>query len=145
MSDTNKSGINCADFRALFDRIADGDKGVNSTELNAYEGHKDHCAACRSWKAQTVDLMDLASGLPNFDVSEALTQRILTSVENEQRKVVSLEHLPAAPLCIVAAVTLILLLPVEGLQGALSWFVSLMGLGLLQALLKSASVSESPG
>jgi hypothetical protein len=145
MSDTNKSGINCADYRALFNRIADGDKSVSSTEKNAYEGHVDHCAGCRSWKAQTVDLMDLASGLPNFDVSEALTQRILTSVDSERSKIVSLEHLPAAPLCIIAAVTMILLLPVEGPQGALSWFVSLMGLGLLQALLKSASTTESPG
>ncbi len=83
--------------------------------------------------------------MPKFDVSEALTQRILNSVETEKTKVLSLERLPAAPLGIIAAIAVIMLLPAEGLQGALAWSVGVVGLVLLQVLLKSASATESVG
>lgn len=145
MSDTNTSGKNCSNFRVLFDRIADGDKSIDLAERNLHEAHGSSCTSCQIWKSQTMEVMDMTAVMPKFDVSEALTQRILNSVETEKTKVLSLERLPAAPLGIIAAIAVIMLLPAEGLQGALAWSVGVVGLVLLQVLLKSASATESVG
>lgn len=145
MSDTKTSGNSCNEFRKLFDRIADGDQSVGPAARKAHDEHVADCSSCQSWKAQTLQIIDMSSALPSFDVSEALTQRILNSVETERKKSISLERLPAAPLCVMAATAIVLLLPAEGLQGALSWSAGILGLLLLQILLRSASAQESLG
>ena len=145
MNEANKFGKDCADSRALYDRLADGDKSVSSEQIKLHNEHTASCKPCQVWQSQILALSDMASALPQFDVAEALTQRILSSVETEKAKIISLERLPAMPLGVVAAVVVVLLLPTEGLQGAFSWSAGVMGLLLLQALLKSANASEMPG
>lgn len=145
MSEIDKSGKDCAEFRVLFDRLADGDKSVSSDERKRYEAHDGSCKSCEAWQRQSKDLMDMMAAMPQFDVSEALTQRILSSVETEKGKVISLESLPAMPLGIVAAAAVILLFPVDGVQGALSWMAAAAGLVLLQVLVKTTSASEVTG
>lgn len=145
MSEIDNFGNDCAEFRVLFDRLADGDKGITSGEKKRYADHDGSCKSCAAWQRQSKDIMDMMAAMPQFDVSEALTQRILTSVETEKGKVVSLESLPAMPLGIVAVASVILLFPVDGVQGALSWMAAAAGLVLLQVLVTSTSASEMPG
>lgn len=144
MTDTNTSGINCNQFRELFDSQVDGNRNLEPSTEKMYKQHEESCKACHTWKSQTVEIIGMSANLPMFDVSEALTQRILASVETEKAKVISFQGLPAGPLCAATALAVVLLLP-EGLQGTLSWAAGLIGLALLQLLLNSASASESVG
>lgn len=115
------------------DLLADGDRG-------AADEHLAECRPCSSWKEQSADIIDLARSLPTFDVSEKLTQSILTQIAVEETaKQKQLGWIVYA----VAVVTFIWLLVVvdayESIWGVGSWLV---GLGTMLAL--KALVSESP-
>ncbi len=47
--------------------------------------HVETCSSCRKWLIQTTDLVNMAQALPQFDVSEGLTQSIMRSVEQEDK------------------------------------------------------------
>lgn len=145
MSDIENSGKNCAEFRALADRLADGEAGLTVAQKEYCQEHVKVCKACRAWQYQTREIVDMVSMMPQFDVSEALTQRILSSVERERGVKSALEALPAMPLGIVAGFSFILLLPMDGIQGAFSWTAAIAGLVLFQVLLKSTASSEAAG
>lgn len=131
----------CEKFRLSFDMVAEGDL-LDAESMKLHETHPAQCSSCLAWKAQTEQILELAAGLPQFDVPEALTQKILSQLEAEKRNVVSLDSLPSLPLGVMGMFLLLLVLPFENLQGLLSWSIGFAGLGLFNLLVSSASASE---
>jgi len=133
-----QSENSCAEFRSLFsdDEVSSSLAAEQRLLLNT---HQNSCAACDSWCKQHADLIQLAETLPQFDVSEGLTQRILDSVGKQATPGLETSLLPIG---LVAAVAAFVLVPVDSLQGLYGWGAGILGLWALQLLMKSASTSE---
>src|SRR5215471_14387158 len=52
-------------------------------EMADVESHLKSCKPCAQWQRQMQDIVAAARASAQFDVSEALTQRILSAVERE--------------------------------------------------------------
>ncbi|MDZ4833130.1 MAG: hypothetical protein SGJ27_04945 [Candidatus Melainabacteria bacterium] len=67
--------------------VTPGNSGMETLLVDGESAkeHVENCSACRIWKDQTLEMIDVAHSLPQFDVSESLTQSILRGVEQEDR------------------------------------------------------------
>jgi len=97
--------------------------------------HIDGCSPCRTWKEQTDEIVDMARSIPQFDVSERLTQNILTMVATEDKA--KQQQFRWVVYAVTIAMFLYILLFVDALEsvwGVGSWVVGLatmLGLKLL--------------
>ena len=134
MEDQTQSGEECTRYRYAFDECRD--------EAWADE-HKRGCQVCSAWTAQSVQIMDLAADMPQFDVSEALTQRILNAVELE--RAVSPHRVPLyiCPSAILLAGLLLTAVPYETMDGLLSWVCGIGALGVVQFLVSTKSGEQA--
>jgi len=124
----------CTKYRLDFDRLQIADPA-----------HEAQCSSCRVWTAQTQSILDVAAAMPQFDVSEALTQRILESVEAEAKRP-RVEFGLLLPAAFAAGVALFTMAPVESVEGMLSWAIGLAGVVLLKAIVEMApGVVEQTG
>jgi hypothetical protein len=128
----------CAEFRSLY---SDDEIGamLSVEQRTLLNNHRNICAKCEAWCNQHLELIQLAESLPQFDVSEGLTQRILGSVEKQSTPGLESSLLP---LGVVAAVAAFVLVPVDSLQGLYGWGAGILGLWCLQLLMKSAATNE---
>jgi predicted anti-sigma-YlaC factor YlaD len=99
--------------------------------------HMQNCTRCQSWQAQTEELTDMARLLPQFDVSERLTQSILSQVavvENSRQQ--QLSWIVYAAAVILFLYVMLFVDAFESVWGIGSWIVGLgtmIGLKLLIA------------
>jgi len=129
----------CKNYKAKYDDLRGG--ALGSGEELQMNAHHEQCASCQAWRAQTDKLIDMSAAIPQFDVSEALTQRILVSVDAEHRKP-ALESGYLIPLAVVAAAMSLTVLPLDSIDGLFSWAIGLAGLFVLKAIV-SASPAET--
>lgn len=130
--------IDCNSFSELFEKQEIGLK-LNAQQQLDFDGHESSCASCSAMVRQHANIVEMASSLPQFDVSEGMTQKILDNVESQSTPGIETSLLPIG---IVAAVLYFLLLPYDSLQSILGWAASLVGLLGLQFLMNSANSQE---
>lgn len=136
----------CDEVRELLMELVDSESmGIApdkaATEIALVDGekasqHVENCSSCQTWKSQTIDILNVARALPQFDVSESLTQSILRSVETENKT--SQQRL--AWVVYAAAVSLFLFLILfvdayESVWGIGSWVVGLATMIVLKMLI----------
>lgn len=134
MEDQTQSGEECTRYRHAFDECRD--------EAWADE-HKRGCQVCSAWTAQSVQIMDLAADMPQFDVSEALTQRILNAVELERAVAPHRVPLYIWPSAVLLAGLLLTAVPYETMDGLLSWVCGIGALGVVQFLVSTKSGEQA--
>lgn len=130
---------NCKTYRMNYDDLRDG--LVSAAEAQKLTAHRDQCHGCQAWQAQTDSLIDMSSAMPQFDVSEALTQRILASVDTQRRQS-PVETGYLIPLAVVAAAMSLTVLPLDSIDGLFSWGIGLGGLFVLKAFVSIVPASE---
>lgn len=117
----------CLIARQCFDaRLAEDSAPIDlgGRTKEAVELHLKECPDCLVWQRETTALVAAASQLPQYDVPEALTQRILTQVAVERARP---DWFRIATLCAVAAACLAVLVmkdAFESVDGLLSWMLS---------------------
>jgi len=120
----------CRKARLYFDaRLAEDEPECEGgPELRKQiEQHLTECAECLSWQRQTTELAAIAAQMPQFDVPEALTQRILNDVSLQQSKHGSLIATVAAVLVSTCAVAVLMIVDqCESTTGLLSWLVGMV-------------------
>jgi hypothetical protein len=137
--DARSTMENCKNYRLKYDDLRDG--ALESSEALELKAHRDQCAGCQAWQAQTESLMNMSSAMPQFDVSEALTQRIMASVEAESRRT-AVESGYLIPLAVVAAAMSLTVLPLDSVDGLFSWAIGLGGLFVLKAIVSVTPTAE---
>lgn len=124
----------CARYRYAFDACRD--------EAWADE-HKRDCRTCNAWAAQSLQIMDLAADMPQFDVPEALTQRILNAVELERAVAPPPVPIFVWPSAVLLAGLLLTAVPFETADGLLSWVCGIGALALVQFLVCTKSGEQA--
>ncbi|MBX9949596.1 MAG: hypothetical protein K2Y39_10540 [Candidatus Obscuribacterales bacterium] len=91
--------------------------------------HLNECTSCSAWSAQMREIETVAASMPQFDVSEALTQNILKAVESEPAKLGSTYWQSVAiwVLCSIAT-GYMAFETAENVQGLVAWAI---GLGIV--------------
>lgn len=126
MDEEKRLGEECTRYRHAFDECRD--------EAWA-DQHKSGCQLCAAWTAQSLQVMELATDMPQFDVQEALTQRILNAVELERAVTSQRVPLYVWPAVVLLAGLLLTAVPYETMDGILSWVCGMGALGVVQFLL----------
>lgn len=130
----------CRNFRSLCEKQECGFE-LASAETNLLLEHKKLCSACSAWQAQHERIEEFAQFLPQFDVSEGLTQKILSEMEKETLPAVQTPYLP---LLIAASVSVILLFPFDSMQSIIGWTAGIAGLAALKTFMSVAEGKEQP-
>lgn len=124
----------CNEFRQSVDDI--GIVAVSSS----LGDHINHCAACAQWQEQSQSISLLVAAMPQFDVSEQLTQRILTAIPRQSPSLINSSFL--LPLAVVSVAVLGSALPFESVEGIASSAVSLFAMFAIHWLIKSAPTED---
>ncbi|MBY0357616.1 MAG: hypothetical protein K2W82_06410 [Candidatus Obscuribacterales bacterium] len=122
----------CLQFRTLTEQ-------GTAPDGSFLQEHRLECEACRSWEMQSSEVTILASSLPQFDVPESLTQKILNSVEEERRQNLTTNKYFLLPLSLVAFISLLMNLPLDNWENFASWIIGLVGILSLKLLLVAAN------
>lgn len=128
----------CLNYIRLYQSEESGDH-LSEADHNRMSGHVSSCASCTAWQKQNEAMISLASAMPQFDVSEGLTQKILGSIEKESTPGMEVSPVPIA---IAAGFLFLLLVPFDSVQSLYSWGVGVLGLFVLHLLMKAASSQE---
>lgn len=131
----------CRQFRLAFDGLAAGVETGDAFGSDLRETHALECPSCAAWKSQTEQLLDLTACMAQFDVSEALTQKILSSVESDRRVSGAFDRAPWLPLGAFGTLALALACS-ESVEGVTAWLAGMLGLALLELLLSSSTKVE---
>lgn len=106
---------------------------ARTAELTALVNeHTKECADCKSFQSQNNQIAALTASMPQFDISEALTQKVMAVVIAEAKeqdiiKEIGMQELMSA----VIALTIVVLISLashENLSGFYSWVLSFAGL-----------------
>lgn len=142
MNEEKKVSDDCLSYRRAFDECRD-EAWVDE--------HRKQCSLCKLWADQSQQIGELSRALPQFDVPEALTQRILTAVDLER----NVEHsgalwdggplsgflLPGA--VALGMVALFTELPFEPVEGIISWIVGILVVAAFGMLITSGGRSSA--
>lgn len=128
------SNDNCNEFRESVNEL-----GIEALS-GALTGHMDECAACGRWQEQNQRISMMVGSMPQFDVSEQLTQKILTSLPAQSPTLLNSTFL--IPVAVVGAAALGAVMPFESLEGLASSAVSLLALFMIHLMIKSAPTEE---
>ncbi len=131
--------FDCSCFLELFEKQEIG-LTLNSSQKAMFDQHSQECKSCLAILTQHSNIIEMASSLPQFDVSEGLTQKILEKVEKQSTPGIETSLLPIG---VFAAFLYFILLPFDSLQSVLGWGASLVGLFGLQMLMQSANSQET--
>ncbi len=126
------SNDNCNEFRQSVNEL-----GIEALS-GALTGHIDDCAACARWQEQNQRIAMMVGSMPQFDVSEQLTQKILTSLPAQSPSLINSTFL--IPIVVVGAAALGAVVPFESLEGLASSAVSLLALFMIHLMIKSAPI-----
>jgi hypothetical protein len=141
-SDSN-SNQTCLEIRSAIDELLDikltaslseeKSMALKSAQLTAQVNeHTKQCAGCANFQSQNAQIADLTASMPQFDISEALTQKVMTLVmdevkEQDKVKEIGMQELVAAVMALTI-VALVSLISHENLSGFYSWVLSFAGL-----------------
>ncbi len=128
----------CASFARLFEK-QDSGYSLKESEEDFCKEHLAQCRACEIWQSEHRQISELAALMPQFDVSEGLTQKILDSVAKEATPKIETSLLPLA---LSASAVFLVMLPFDSWQSVLGWGAGFLGMLLLQALMNTANSSE---
>lgn len=152
MNETN--GIRCNRVRELLADILDDTTESTSSALSRstieVDGepinvHLENCIACQIWKTQTDQIIDMTRTLPQFDVSENLTQSILTQVSAAEKT----QHQQLAWLVYAMAICTFLYIMLfvdafESFWGLGSWLLGLATMIGLNLLIREPKKERQP-
>ena len=128
----------CLTFRKMC-RLKQSAQVLTAPEQSHFDEHSHNCCSCSSWLTQHEQIAEMSRHLPQFDVSEGLTRNILDSIEKENTPGLDTSLLP---LGIVAAVIVLVMVPVDSFQSIYAWGSGILGLLALQFLMKTANTQE---
>jgi predicted anti-sigma-YlaC factor YlaD len=124
---------------------------MSEVEMNCMEAREKHaeahiktCGSCSLWSQQVGDIVSMTSSMPQFDVSEALTQNIMKAVESEpahQPSVLSGANLFQV-LFGLAVVAVMLVESAEDFNGLVAWAIGIGVLYSINLLVKSNQEAE---
>lgn len=134
MEETDK----CRQTRDLLDKDASGHALVPATS-NEVEQHLKACPGCARCYKQVNELISLTAALPQFDVPEALTQRILASINVKQEPAALSGQMIVMALVVIASVIWLAADSVETALGLISWIIGFAGVALLKLLIDTPS------
>lgn len=91
--------------------------------------HLKECTSCSAWSTQMSEIETVAASMPQFDVSEALTQNILKAVEAEPAKLGS-SYWQSVAIWILCSIAtgFMAFETVENVEGLAAWAI---GLGIV--------------
>ena len=142
MIDNNKTN-KCDDMRLLVDRrLEEGEAALAEDQCEELKQHLGACASCSAWEQQTSEIMALAASAPQFDVPEALTQRILSAVMEQNAFPVSTRQVVLVSLAVVSMMSILVMDSVESIGGLGSWLISLAAMAVFKTLLVRPDVCE---
>lgn len=103
------------------------------------------CLSCQTWAQQTESLVNMAAALPQFDVSEALTQNIMSSIQAEaSTRKSAVMPMVSAIATVVALAVLFYSFSFDNVYGLISWTIGLASMYLLQRLVCGGTAVETP-
>lgn len=118
-------------------------KNTQEVDGELVSKHLERCFPCQSWQIQTEELVDMTRSLPQFDVSERLTQSILSQVAVEEKsRQQQLGWIVYAAAVVLFLYVMLFVDAFESVWGVGSWVVGLatmIGLKLLIAEPKKES------
>ncbi|HEY9870535.1 MAG TPA: hypothetical protein V6D08_15325 [Candidatus Obscuribacterales bacterium] len=125
----------CNKIRQLLDQELDeGESSLNGAARQQTAAHLESCGACRLWYRQAGEVLRTGRAMTQFDVPEALTQRIIAAVEQERKERAS--AVPAAVMLVVVAgaMGLLILDSTESMSGLFSWLIGLVAMAVVKLL-----------
>lgn len=141
MIDNNKTN-KCDDMRLLIDqRLEEGEVALAADQCAQLNQHLGACGSCRTWEQEMTEIMAMAASAPQFDVPEALTQRILSAVD-EKVFPVSGRQVVLVALTVVSMMFILVMDSVESIAGLGSWLISLAAMAVFKTLLVRPDVRE---
>lgn len=133
----------CNRVRQLLDQELDeGESWLDSAARQETAAHLESCGACRVWYRQAGEVLKTARAIAQFDVPEALTQRIIAAIEQKSRD--GALAVPAALMLVIVAgaMGLLILDSTESLTGLFSWLVGLVSMSLVKVLVCKGRETE---
>jgi hypothetical protein len=134
--DANK--FDCLTFKKLFEGSECG-QVLSPQDQSRLDLHAGNCGSCSRLLKHHTEIVELAKHMPQFDVSEGLTQKILDSIEKQNTPGVQTSLLP---LGLVASVVFLVFVPFDTWQSLYGWGAGILGLIILQLLMKTANTQE---
>lgn len=96
------------------------------TDGESVADHMQACISCQDWHQQSTDMITMARSLPQFDVSERLTQNILSEVAAIDRaRPQHLRWLVYSVVLTVFVATVLVIDAAESVWGIGSWIIGL--------------------
>ncbi|MBI4534201.1 MAG: hypothetical protein HY711_09690 [Candidatus Melainabacteria bacterium] len=142
MIDNDKTNT-CDDMRLLVDRrLEESEAALTADQCEELKQHLSACASCRTWEQEMSEIMAMAASAPQFDVSEALTQRILSAVRGQTAFPVSTRQVVLVVLAVASMMSILVMDSVESIAGLGSWLISLAGMAVFKQLLVRPDVCE---
>ncbi len=136
---------NCHDCKTLRSsletKLDSGAQLADLTSSSEIEKQLSSCASCRVWCEHTMDLIAAASVIPQFDVPEALTQRILVAVETERKASITVKEVVLTAIVLGLTVAFVALESFESVSGLLAWFAGVAAVAVLKVVLTAPSAS----
>ncbi|MBA3858334.1 MAG: hypothetical protein C0507_15625 [Cyanobacteria bacterium PR.3.49] len=128
--------MNCMEARetlTLVRDVAGVSTGGDAQMEGRAQAHLKDCKGCNVWSQQVGEIVAMASSMPQFDVSEALTQNIMKAVDSEpahQTSVLSGANL-FQMLFGLAVVAIMMVEAAEDINGLVAWAI---GLGVVYSI-----------
>src|SRR5262249_47119674 len=115
-------------------------------EMADLEARRKSCQPCAHWQRQVQDIVAAARATAQFDVSEALTQRILSAVEHERHwKAASAAQVGSMLVLLAAGAGVFVVDSMESLSGLGSWCVGLAVMFVIQTIVAGGQPGNQAG
>ena len=130
--------------RLLELRIEEG--ALSGDEFAHVEPHLKSCKPCAQWQSQMQDIVAAARATAQFDVSEALTQRILSALDQERSgKAASANQVASLLELLAAGAGVFVVDSMESLSGLGSWCVGLAVMFVIQTIVAGGQPGNQAG
>jgi hypothetical protein len=130
--------IGCNLFRLLILRKLDGER-FSDSDSRQLKQHLQYCSSCCAFERTEHSILSFAISIPQFDVPEALTQKILVSI-NTQRPTPVFLNMTAVILPITLLVAA-LVWDYENPAAVMSWVIGFTAMFGLKRFLVSENFS----
>lgn len=104
------------------------------------ESHASACPDCQHWRRENADLIGAIRVMPQFDVPEHLTQRILANVDSQTRHQATNALL--VPAVVAAGALAVTVAPLDSIEGFAASAVCIVLMFVVHQLLKTANTEE---
>lgn len=130
----------CLNYRERYDALSGG--LLEESAAEPLRRHVRGCQSCRTWAAETDEMISMSVSLPMFDVPEQLTQRVLQSIEAERKLPLLGQYNLLVPVAVVGIASVVAVFPMDTLEGFLSTAIGLGGLFLVKLLITGVKSEE---